>query len=120
MSDVSDTLKNRNNTHGDYHEQAELAAALRRIMGTGLNWMKLTDQEQDALLMIAVKLSRILSGNPHEPDHWHDIAGYATLVERDILPHRKDVTDGTDNGLLGDIVPNPRNILWRPGDITSE
>ena len=32
--------------------------------------------------MIAVKISRILTGDPSHADNWHDIAGYATLVER--------------------------------------
>jgi hypothetical protein len=30
--------------------------------------------------MIALKLSRILSGKPDEQDHWDDIAGYARLA----------------------------------------
>lgn len=30
--------------------------------------------------MIAVKIARILVGDCNHPDHWHDIAGYATLV----------------------------------------
>lgn len=113
MSDVSDTLKARNSTHGDYHEQAELAAALRHTMQSGKYWRKLTNQEEDALLMIAVKISRILTGNPHFEDSWHDIAGYATLVERDLQTHRKDGTDGTDTGLLGPIVPSPNAGPWR-------
>lgn len=120
MSDVSDTLKNRHNTHGDYHEQAEFATALRHTMQTGKHWRTLTNQEEDALLMIVVKISRILCGNPNEPDHWHDIAGYATLVERDILTHRTEDTDGTDHGILGPVVPEPGPVLWRPGDIISK
>jgi len=113
MSDVSDTLKDRHRTHGDYHEHAELATALRRTMQTGKCWRALTNQEEDALLMIAVKISRILCGNPNEPDHWHDIAGYATLVERDILTHRTEDTDGTDHGILGPVVPGPDAAPWR-------
>jgi hypothetical protein len=35
-----------------------------------------------------MKMSRILCGNPNEPDHWRDIAGYATLIEN-ILVHGK-------------------------------
>jgi hypothetical protein len=33
----------------------------------------------EALEMICTKIARILSGNPNDPDHWKDIAGYAEL-----------------------------------------
>lgn len=85
-TDVStdELLKTRGATHGDYHQQAELAGALRALFATAERWRLLTRVEQDAVLMIAVKLSRALTGNPHEPDHWQDIAGYARLVVKDL------------------------------------
>lgn len=120
MSDVSETLNNRQATHGDYHEQAELFDALLKTAQTGPKFHQLTSQERGGLVMILQKASRILSGNPHEPDHWHDIAGYATLVERDIHTYRKENTDGTDTGLLGPIVPGPRGAPWRAINPASE
>lgn len=81
---IDETLQDRQASHGDYHEQAEMACALRDTMRTGVRWASLSRVEQDALQMIAVKLSRILTGNPHVVDHWHDIQGYAALVERDL------------------------------------
>lgn len=33
---------------------------------------------------ICMKLARIMSGNSFDPDHWHDIAGYSSLVVREI------------------------------------
>lgn len=114
MTDVSDTLKNRQGTHGDYHEQAELFAALWRTAQTGPKFRALTDQQMGGLLMVLHKSSRILCGNPNEPDHWHDIAGYATLVERDIVTHRKENSDGTD------AVPRPSRAVWLPGDTQTE
>lgn len=77
-------LKTRGATHGDYHQQAELAGAIRELFSTAERWRLLTRVEKDAVLMIAVKLSRALTGNPHEPDHWNDIAGYARLVVKDL------------------------------------
>ena len=38
------------------------------------------DVHQHALDMIAVKLGRILAGDPNYVDNWRDIAGYATKV----------------------------------------
>lgn len=77
-------LRTRGATHGDYHQQAELAGAIRDLFATAERWQNLTRVEKDAALMIAVKLSRALTGNPHEHDHWQDIAGYARLVVKDL------------------------------------
>ena len=84
MKPIDDTLNERHKTHGDYHEQAELSCALRDLFQTAGKWRTLTRVEKDAALMIAVKLSRALTGNPHEADHWKDIQGYARLVEKDL------------------------------------
>jgi len=34
--------------------------------------------------MIFCKIARILNGDPNLIDNWHDIAGYAKLVEMEI------------------------------------
>jgi hypothetical protein len=38
--------------------------------------------QRESLEMNQHKVARILAGNPDEPDHWFDIAGYATLVHQ--------------------------------------
>lgn len=43
------------------------------------NWDNLAACHQESIDMILTKISRIVSGNPSEPDHWDDIAGYAFL-----------------------------------------
>jgi hypothetical protein len=40
--------------------------------------------QQEAMEQISMKLARIMSGNSFDIDHWHDIAGYASLVVREI------------------------------------
>lgn len=81
---IDKTLEDRQHTHGDFKENARISQALCHIMRLGVNWDKLSLVQREALEMIAHKISRILSGNYNEPDHAHDIAGYATLMERDI------------------------------------
>ena len=34
--------------------------------------------------LIANKLGRILNGDPSYADNWHDIAGYASLIDREL------------------------------------
>lgn len=79
---INDTLGNREGTHGNFEDVANTTTAIVRAMQNSRNWDELFPVQQQALLMIAIKAARILSGCAEEPDHWHDIAGYATLVER--------------------------------------
>lgn len=79
---MTDLLDERQKTHGDFYDVAATAQELKDAMRRGKNWKLLDDTEREALQMIASKIGRILAGNPHEPDHWRDIAGYATLIER--------------------------------------
>lgn len=79
---MSDILDEREKTHGDYYRVAMMAQELKDAMRRGKNWKTLDDTQRETLEMIASKIGRILSGNPHEVDHWRDIVGYAALIER--------------------------------------
>ena len=79
---MSDILDEREKTHGDYYRVAMMAQELKDAMRRGKNWKTLDDTQRETLEMIASKIGRIMSGNPHEADHWRDIAGYAALIER--------------------------------------
>jgi len=48
-------------------------------------WNRLPAMHKQALTVIADKIARMLSGDPNYADNWHDIQGYAKLVE-DRLP----------------------------------
>jgi hypothetical protein len=80
MQSVKDTLKQRAVTHGSFEDHAKCTQALKKAMRVK-NWNMLSDQQKEALDMIAHKIGRVLSGDPNHQDHWHDIAGYSTLVE---------------------------------------
>jgi hypothetical protein len=79
---MSDILDEREKTHGSYFSVSTMAQSLKDAMRRGKNWEELDDPQRESLEMIASKIGRILSGNPHESDHWRDIAGYAMLIER--------------------------------------
>lgn len=77
--DIRATLDERARTHGDYSEHAAVTQMLKQIMRAAPKWGELKYHEQETLEMAAHKVGRILTGDPHFHDHWHDIAGYATL-----------------------------------------
>lgn len=83
MSNVKATLRQRGKTHGDFPNTAKSEQELRDWLRSQLNWDSLTYSERCALDMIVHKIARIMNGNPHFADHWHDIAGYAVLVEKE-------------------------------------
>lgn len=81
---VDDTLEQRGNRYGDYRNVAGLSQELKAVMQRSENWHKLEPFMQESLHMMANKLARILSGDPYYDDSWHDIAGYATLVVKQL------------------------------------
>jgi len=77
---IAEMLKERKNQHGDFTDQARTAQRLKWEMRNGPNWPDLTPTQQEGLDMIQHKIARILAGDPHFPDHWDDIIGYARIT----------------------------------------
>jgi hypothetical protein len=73
-------LTERESTHGNYDVTARMSQNLKNWFREQPGWEALRGVQQESFDLIAVKLARILSGNPNEPDHWKDIAGYAELI----------------------------------------
>ena len=82
MADIQQVLTQRASTHGDFAQGAitfsQLHFLIQREQET------LSAPQYYALTMICTKMTRILNGNPNEPDHWRDIAGYASLALAEI------------------------------------
>ncbi len=81
---IEETLAEREKTHGAFFDHSRITQNIKRAIRDSTNWTGLTADEKEALDMIAHKIGRILAGNPAVADHWHDIAGYATLVEKEL------------------------------------
>jgi len=71
-------LRERSRTHGNFAENAKWSQRLKDIYSEA-GYDKMNVVHREALDMIAVKLSRILSGQAKHKDHWDDIAGYGAL-----------------------------------------
>ena len=84
MTDINATLDEREERYGAFSEHARLSQGIKRVMVTGRRWDALTDSQKEALEMVAHKIARVLNGDPGYADNWHDMAGYATLVEREL------------------------------------
>ena len=77
-------LVEREKTHGSFQTNADLSQQFKKIMrdpfGETRHPYVLCSVHREALDMIALKLSRILSGQANYKDHWQDISGYALLA----------------------------------------
>jgi hypothetical protein len=89
-NDIFKTLAVRQSQHnGAFVDQAEISQALSEVMRRATNYRKLTTYQRESLEMIQIKIARILEGDCGYTDHWHDIAGYAMLVERHLLQEQE-------------------------------
>lgn len=76
---IEKTLKQRQKTHGNFETHAKISQELKAVLWK-YDYQNLSPDQCEALEMICHKIARILNGNPDVHDHWHDIAGYSTLV----------------------------------------
>ena len=81
MKDVTETLDQRENRYGEYVNVSETAQLLKNVLRTSTSWGIMEPYMQESLDLIANKLARICNGDPFYDDSWHDVGGYAKLVE---------------------------------------
>mgnify|MGYP006286399795 CR=1 FL=1 len=79
---IENTLNERESRYGSFAGHASIAQALKQVMHHQNKWLTMNTDQMEALDMIQHKIARILNGDPDYIDSWHDIAGYATLVEQ--------------------------------------
>lgn len=91
---VRQTLNQRQSQYGSFEDVATATQDLLKILEkTGLK--SLPSMHKEALHMICSKMVRIVNGDHNFIESWHDIAGYATLMENELR-----VTDGATNSRL--------------------
>lgn len=78
---VNNTLAERGSRYGQFADHAKIAQGVQDVMRNAPNWNNLDYDMKQALTTIADKIGRILNGDPFYIDNWHDIQGYALLIE---------------------------------------
>lgn len=85
MNNIDETLEERGSRYGSYSDVSALTVEI-----FGPVWKKMQGREEfkpyhlEALHMICNKMARAVCGDPMYADNWHDISGYARLVENEI------------------------------------
>lgn len=81
MPSIEETLKERGDRYGSFEDHAKIAQALQDVIRGEDGWDYLAADQKQALTVICDKIARILNGDPKYRDNWHDIVGYAKLVD---------------------------------------
>ncbi len=81
---INETLNERGARYGNYSDVAGTTQQLMSIVECGANYKHLNAEQKTSLFMICNKMARIVNGDPSYIDNWHDISGYATLVEQEL------------------------------------
>ena len=85
MSDVAATLAERGARYGSFYDHATIAQGLQEVLLETPNWYKLQPDVRQMMIVCTDKFARILNGDPDYLDNYHDIQGYARLVEARIM-----------------------------------
>ena len=85
MSDINATLAERGARYGKFEDHAFICQGIKKAMWMHPGWERLADDQKQALETIADKIARMLNGDPNYIDNWHDIIGYAKLVETRLI-----------------------------------
>ena len=91
MSDIEATLTERGTRYGEFKDHAVIAQDLQDAMRRPAGWSALAPDQKQALTVIADKIARMLNGDPNYDDNWHDIIGYARLVEKRMAADQAEV-----------------------------
>jgi hypothetical protein len=84
MKTSEQITQERGKTHGSFALNALISQGLKDFMRSQAGWYRLTNVQKEALDVMALKQSRILSGQGMFLDHWLDIGGYVELVKQEI------------------------------------
>jgi hypothetical protein len=79
---LENTLQERGARYGAFSEHAQIAQSIQdgyRIYPE--KWNKLPPVVKQGLTTIADKIARILNGDEYYDDNYHDLGGYAKLME---------------------------------------
>ena len=83
MDAVSNTLEERGETYGDYTGGIKFRTELKKLIYAryeSVHNKPMTREQEEYFSDVIMKISR-LAVSPEHKDSWHDLAGYALLME---------------------------------------
>ncbi|QZI91205.1 hypothetical protein PODOV044v1_p0022 [Vibrio phage 23E28.1] len=82
---LEETMEERGNAYGEFSDIAELSQELKKMVferdARSYSGSQMNATQREAVEMILHKIARAAVGDADHADNWHDIQGYAKLVE---------------------------------------
>lgn len=78
---IQKTLNERQSSYGCFEDVAFLTQTMIDLLNTHTKFKDMPKPHKESLHMIFSKISRLTLGDHNHKDSWHDIQGYAKLVE---------------------------------------
>lgn len=109
MENLNHTLEERGKRYGQFRDNARVAQELKKVFWSEPRDAGVPAYMREGIDQILSKLSRIAVGDMTYADNFTDIAGYATLIEKELTrmekesfanPPGKDSTQGLTQGLI--------------------
>jgi hypothetical protein len=91
---IQDTLAERGSRYGKFIDHATICQNLKDVVYVAPNYGRLAADQKQAIDVIFDKIARVLNGDPNYVDNWHDIQGYAKLVEDRLVNRGTDTAPG--------------------------
>lgn len=86
---------NRGSVYGPFMENAKVSQTLKAFFRSQPGFQKMQLDQREAFDQTAIKMARILTGDPNYLDNWDDIAGYAKIVT-DRMREELELTGGEE------------------------
>lgn len=80
---IESILIEREKAYGDFSQVAQVYSGIKEALAID-TYNNVDARFKAALDMIAMKMARVVCGNPNHKDTWDDIAGYATLISKEL------------------------------------
>lgn len=85
---MEDTLEQRGSRYGAFKDNARVTQEALAVFMREPQWESLSNTHKEFFHMTLHKMSRMICGDPNYVDNPHDIAGYAKLLEDELVSHK--------------------------------
>lgn len=89
----------RSARYGDFDNNSEVSQGLKDMLRLGDEWETMPSFIKEALDMVCVKMSRVVSGDPFYLDNYHDIQGFIDCALDCIEKYGDTYNDGKDKSV---------------------
>lgn len=78
---IEKTLAERGKTYGPFLDKAKTVQALIDVVIHEPGWERLAADQKQCIMVCFDKFARAIHGDPNHRDNFHDVVGYAKLVD---------------------------------------